>query len=311
MESNDHYYVSPGDTPTFIVRHEVGLSTEDIQEKLKQKKKTLGISLENLPKLPANLSSIAGLCRDLIGLTHFSEPDSPDLAGYLRCMARAIGADAARHAPGNEPIVVDLGHGPVELARAEPKPSSSARLSRVIDGYHAALSARDKVALDLLTQAPLQALYDLKPSIESKTFVLPHALGLQALMAKNAKGIELLIEALRGCNSQEIDPEIANLAMFVDSPAIELALRFSEREDVAAAKGVMTVDAALRRGLTYFRHYWRDFRPNGDDRHTDPHGFVALGLLGWASMRSDFGLQVGIRSDYLPRSIVEGRHIAA
>lgn len=253
---------------------------------------------------------------------------------YLICMGRAIGADGARFALGKDPIVVDvgMGRGPTEIARVEITESRTAesevrefsegelsvsveyfdlyrdeppRVGNIVDGYHAAIAARDRAALDLLGQAPLEALFAAKPYPAGKAVTLPYALGVRALLRQESGYERYFHEALEGCRS-ESDPEIRNYAMFLDAPSIDLALRLKLSDEEAAAQGIPTFDATLRKALTDHRHYYRDCRQNDDEpMHNDPDGFLALPLLAWASFRFDLGFPVSIRSDYLPQTIVE------
>jgi Immunity protein 49 len=87
----------------------------------------------------------------------------------------------------------------------------------------------------------------------------------------------------------------------------QAALNAAHAQSESHCVGLPRFDEALRNALILHRRYWRDFEPNpGERRANDPHGFIALGPLAWATLRHDRGLAVTITSDCLPRSVVEG-----
>ena len=57
------------------------------------------------------------------------------------------------------------------------------------------------------------------------------------------------------------------------------------------------------------RRFWHGIKQNPgepDMQQVDPENFIALGPLCHCCLRYDFGLPI-IRSDYLPRNVVEPR----
>jgi hypothetical protein len=172
-----------------------------------------------------NLTAFAAEAYRLAGLCHTVTPNSPDILVYLRLLARAIGADAARRAPGSAPVEVDLGKtGPIAVPRTDERPPALLRLRDVVDAYHAAFAAGDRLALALLASAPLDRVTAVPPQPEERVYTLPHAEGLQMLAQHVDGAIDMLLKAIRGCESPDMIPVARDAARLHASPEIELAL---------------------------------------------------------------------------------------
>jgi hypothetical protein len=296
------------DTAHFVARHDPGISHEALAERVRQGVAALEALREVLPKRSRSLRGFAREAHDLAGYFHLLEPDSPEVLLFLRLMARAIAADAARTIPGGGPVRVDLGKiGPIELPPHElPDPLPSLR--QIVYAYHAAFAAGDKPALALLADAPIELVVGAPPNAEERAYMLPHALGLQRLARGDIAGNQLLLDAIKGCESPSMVPVTRDYARFLVSPEIELALLHAQSDQESRSAGLPTFDEALRNALILHRRYWRDFEPNpGERQANDPQGFIALGPLAWATLRHDRGLAVTVTSDYLPRSVIESR----
>ena len=292
----------PQDTPAFVVRHDIRMSDKALIEQINEGIASLDSLRESLHERPRNLNEFAHYARRLAGQFHVVRPNAPEVLSFLRLMARAIGADAARHGPGDRPVQVDLGVlGPIEIPRTQRLPPQLLRLREVVDGYHAALAAGDKPALALLAEAPIERL----AGMQDRVHRLPHGLGLQMLLRGDGGGIQLLLSAINGCNSPELIQEIRDYAQFLVSPEIELALLHTKTDQQARAAGLPTFDESLRNALVLHRRYWRDFEPNpGERQYRNPYGFIALGPLAWATLRRNEGLRFDVASEYLPCSMV-------
>jgi hypothetical protein len=299
--------VTPEDSASFIARHDPGLSRAALIKQTHERIAEFDELRESLRERPRNLSIFAKEARRLAGLFLMVNPDGPEVSLFLRLLARAVGADAARRASGARPVQVDLGKlGPIDLPRTQEQPPVLLRLRHVVDGYHAALAVGDEPALALLAQAPMERLTRVPPTAEEQAYMLPHALGLQRLAQGVAGGNQLLLNALDGCESPEMIPAARDTARLLASPEIELALLHSQSDEEARSARLPTFDEALRNALVWHRQYWRDFEPNpGERQNKDPQGFIALGPLAWATLRRSRGFASGITSDYLPRSVIE------
>jgi hypothetical protein len=309
MDAALQVMVTDEDTASFIAGHDPGISRAALIRQTNNAIAEFDELRESLRERPRNLSNFAKEARRLAGLFHMVSPDAPEVSLFLRLLARAVGADAARRAPGDGPVQVDLGKlGPIDLPRTQERPPALLRLRQVVDGYHAAFAAGDKPALALLAQAPIAHLACVPPTAEEQAYLLPHALGLQRLAQRTAGGRELLLNAINGCESPQMIPAARDAARLLAAPEIELALLHTRSDEEARAARLPTFDEALRNGLVGHRQYWRDFEPNPGERQSkDPTGFIALGPLAFATLRRDRGVASGITSDYLPRSVIERR----
>jgi hypothetical protein len=294
--------ITANDTANSVARHDPGLSREALAEIARDRLTDLEVLRAVLLERSRSLAGFARETRWLAGYFHLLQPDAHEVAIFLRLMARAVAADAARTLPGAGPVRVDLGEtGPLELP---PHQEEAPDLRQIVDAFHAALAAGDRPALDLLAGLPLERLAQTPPAVEERAYGLSHARGLQTLVRGDIAGNDLLLDAIKGCGDTTMSKESRDYALFLVSPEIELALIHGN--DGSAGGGELSAfDAALRNALVLHRRYWTEF-----GEANDPKGFIALGPLAWATVRRDRGLAVAVTSDYLPRSVMESHRDA-
>jgi hypothetical protein len=299
------------DTADFVARHDPDIPRDELLEDIGERTSFLRALRESLVGRPGNLVSFANEARALAGLSHLATPDTPEIVSYLRMMARAIAAAAARAIPGGGPVRIDLdGLGPIELPPAQELPIPLLQPRYIVDAYHAAFAVGDEPALALLADAPIERLARTPPSAQDRAYLLPHALGLKRVARGDVAGNRLLMDTVKGWESPSLVPATRDYALFLVSPEAELALLHAQSDHEPRAAGLPTFNEALCKALVMHRRYWRDFEPNPGERVTrDPGGFIALGPLAWAAMRHYRGLPVGITSDYLPQSVIQSRRV--
>lgn len=289
------------DSADFVARHQPGRDRGALAAQAEERAGEVPRLRRSLAERPNNLVPLTEETLALAGLRQLLGPEDA-VPPLLRLGARAAMAAGAMVAPG-APLQVDLGPpgppGPVELPRGRERPTGLTP-RRLVQACHAALATRDRIALDLFAQVPVDRIARQPPAAEERSYGLAHAQGLQALLRGDTAGNQLLLQAIQGCNDTALAPPARDYAQFIVSPEIELALL---HRDPDAAQ----FDKALRNALVLHRRYWADLQANpGEAQDSDPAGFIALGPLAWAAMRHDQGLPVGIRSDYLPQGVVDG-----
>jgi hypothetical protein len=290
-----------GDSAGFVARHRPGRDRGALAAQAEDRADEIPMLRGSLAERPNNLVPLTEEALALAGLRQLLGPED-EVPALLRLGARAAMAAGATVAPGVS-LRVDLGPPgpptPIELPRGRERPTGLTP-RRLVEACHAALATRDRIALDLFAQVPVDRIARQPPVAEERIYGLAHAQGLQALLRGDAGGNQLLLQAIQGCNDSGLAPASRDYAQFIVSPEIELALL--HRDPDAAG-----FDQALRNALVLHRRYWAEIQANpGEAQDSDPAGFIALGPLAWAAMRHDQGLPVGIRSDYLPRGVVEG-----
>lgn len=287
-----------GDSAGFVARHQPGRDRGALAAQAEDRADEIPMLRGSLAGRPGNLVPLTEEALALAGLRQLLGPED-EVPSLLRLGARAAMAAGATVAPGIS-LRVDLGPpGPVELSRGRERPTGLTP-RRLVEACHAALATRDRIALDLFAQVPVDRVARQPPAPEERIYGLAQAQGLQALLRGDAAGNQLLLQAIQGCNNPGLAPAARDYAQFIVSPEIELALLHRDPD----AGGF---DQALRNALVLHRRYWAEIQANpGESQDSDPAGFIALGPLAWAAMRHDQGLPVGTRSDYLPRSVVEG-----
>lgn len=286
-----------GDSAGFVVRHRPGRDHGVLAAQAADRADEIPMLRGSLADRPGNLVPLAEEALALAGLRQLLGPED-EVPSLLRLGARAAIAAGATVAPGVS-LRVDLGPPPtpVELPRGRERPTGLTP-RRLVEACHAALATRDRIALDLFAQVPVDRIARQPPVAEERIYGLAHAQGLQALLRGDAAGNQLLLQAIQGCNDPGLAPAARDYAQFIVSPEIELALLHRDPDGF---------DQALRNALVLHRRYWAEIQADpGEAQDSDPAGFIALGPLAWAALRHDQGLPVGIRSDYLPRGVVEG-----
>lgn len=289
-----------GDSAGVVARHQPGRDLGALAEQAQDRAGEIPRLRRSLAARPGNLVPLTEEALALAGLRQLLGPED-EVPPLLRLGARAAMAAGATVTPAGAPLQVDLGPsgppGPVELPRGRERPTGLTP-RRLVQACHAALATRDRIALDLFAQVPVDRVARQPPAAEERIYGLAHVQGLQALLRGDAAGNQLLLQAIQGCNDPGLVPASRDYAQFIVSPEIELTLLHRDPDGF---------DQALRNALVLHRRYWAEIQPDpGESQDSDPAGFIALGLLAWAAMRHDQGLPVGIRSDYLPRGVVEG-----
>jgi hypothetical protein len=283
-----------------VARHQPGRDLGALAEQAQDRAGEIPRLRRSLAARPGNLVPLTEEALALAGLRQLLGPQD-EVPPLLRLGARAAMAAGATVTPAGAPLQVDLGPpgppGPVELPRGRERPTGLTP-RRLVQACHAALATRDRIALDLFAQVPVDRVARQPPAAEERIYGLAHVQGLQALLRGDAAGNQLLLQAIQGCNDPGLVPASRDYAQFIVSPEIELTLLHRDPDGF---------DQALRNALVLHRRYWAEIQANpGESRDSDPAGFIALGPLAWAALRHDQGLPVGIRSDYLPRGVVEG-----
>jgi len=341
----DGYFLrrkNAADTWDFIARHDPGMPRGELLDVLRR---SLDWEWESLPERPRNVRSLGTDALSFAALTQLLTPDAPEITEYLRMGARGIAAAAARYIPDGDPVRVELGRfgvielprvtdlatefttsrltiryveltdsGPIEYEPEPEPPHPDVALREIVYAYHAAFATNDKRALQLLDDVPMDLFADLQAQPAHRAYGLAHARGLQLVARGDGAGRKFLLEALNGWNDPGLDKEARAYALFLVGREIELAQRVGQSDEQYEKDGSksVTFDQALRNALLDHRFFWRDIEMNpGRSQAHEPDGFIALGPLAWAAMRYRVGLPVNVRSDYLPRSVIEGRGTAA
>jgi hypothetical protein len=289
------------DTAAFIARHGPRADLAGIRRLSELKRAAIGELISSVPERPLNLDSVIKTARALTGATHLLSPDNPQIARWLRLMARAGTAAVARCAAGGPLPPLDL-DGTVVEVRA-PGNMRHARLNDLHTGaMHAALATGDPVALGLLRQAPLDAVAAAL-GLQPGNWAFVQAQGLQALARGDRAAAGAPLEAaLREAVNVAGHTGVAGLSGVIlaeEVPVLELAL-------AALRPGPARFAAALREALVAHRQWWAAGQANpGIPQDQDPQGFVAIGPLCFAALRRAAGDPVAVASDYLPASIIE------
>jgi len=288
-----------GDSAGFVARHRPGRDRDALAAQAADRADEIPMLRDSLAGRPGNLMPLTEEALALAGLRQLLGPEDA-VPALLRLGARAAMAAGATVTSAGPSLRVDLGPpAAIELSRGRERPTGLTP-RRLVEACHAALATRDRIALDLFAQVPVDRIARQPPAPEERIYGLAHAQGLQALLRGDAAGNQLLLQAIQGCNDTALAPAARDYAQFIVSPEIELALL---HRDPDAAQ----FDKALRNALVLHRRYWSELQPNpGEAQDSDPAGFIAVGPLAWAAMRHDQGLPVGIRSDYLPQGVVDG-----
>jgi hypothetical protein len=299
------------DTAEFIARHAASWSTADGIDEISWRSEQLDTVRRRTDGDPNVLAYVAGHASNLVGLLHYTKPDTPELWRMLRIWARAVAADGVRLLKGAGPVTVDLGWGPQEFPAISPDPADRDRLLSlpdIVDACHAAIATRDWAIKGMLAQIDLDRI--VSPGITYSPHVKYHAQALQAFLRSDPSAESKLLDVMGRCLAKDIPEDFKPHTVLIESSSADVGVLAAVSDEMAAQKNIRTFGHALHRALTSHRTYWSEYEKPEEGRYDNPRGFFALGPLAWSAMRYDHGLPVNIGSDYLPRSIVEGRKLA-
>jgi hypothetical protein len=280
----------------FIPRHRVGWSKERAAEELAREVGFVAETIESLQRVPENMLSLAQDSLREAGLRHLAEPDSPDIVTSLRRAGRAALAACEMVSSGTGPVSVTLDDGvPILLDRI--RDNALVDVSHFIDGFYAALAARDKDTLLSLSRLDVQRLGE--PGVYSPEYRYHWARALQGFQLGATWTGKSLRAALEGAEPEAL-PFGAEYAAFIASIEMELM--------TATAADAGQFNAVLHRSLEGHQTFFGSIQPSpGEDLSEDPQGFIAFGPLAFAVCMADRGWPITVQSDYLPRRIILGQ----
>jgi len=270
-----------------ISRHAADI--DDIQSDCDYYARLLEKSLRNVHKSPVNLGTLAGNARSYAGYLSILNPSSREMYRALRIAAYSL-TGACK--------LASLPEGRYEIFAGEGEPvmlpsgvtSYSDGLSW-LQGFYLAAACREAHLNDSLAQIPVECLRQSSSRVDEYMYLQIEA--LQSFWKREADTPQRVIEAMKATDPEQIKVGTVDAALNLAVPEIDLLFRLLENDEA-------TFNQALVKALDWYKKHCGQ-----KELKNHPHGFLALGPLGLASIAYERGINIELESDYIPKYIVQ------
>lgn len=158
--------------------------------------------------------------------------------------------------------------------------------------FFAAMASRSHEALEILTNIPMDLLRRSTTKAPDWLYLYFEAFAAFARREPHAPDRELA--ALKAADPDLVDPAAADYALDVVSPCLALLYEVMTQNQAG-------FDAALLTALEGHKHYY-----GRGSQKRDILGQLALTPLALCVVARDAGMTIGVESDYIPRSVIDG-----
>lgn len=247
-------------------------------------------SLNNIHKSPANLGTLASNARCYAGYISILKPNSAELYRALRIAAYALTSvcELASLPEGNYEVFVGE-REPVMLPNSINSYSSGISW---LQGFYLASAVRESHLNDKLAEIPVSILK--QSSTRSDEYLYLQIEALQSFWKGEPDTPEKLIAAMQATEPEQVKVGTVDAALNFAVPEIDLLFRLLENDSTA-------FNEALIKAVKCHKKSW-----SKKSLKNNPHGFLAISLLGLASIAYDRGNSITVESDYIPKYIIEG-----
>jgi hypothetical protein len=168
--------------------------------------------------------------------------------------------------------------------------------------FYLASVCRERLLLDTLCQVPIDLLR--RSSTRAPEYWNLLAEALQVFWAPGDRDFYDLAHAAAVATTPS-DPNVSDHALYIGGPQTDLlwSLMTALPGSPDGQAGVERFNKSLGIALDYHRKYWDK---EEDNKVRDADGFLALPILGLASIAHDSEVPVEVESEYIPRALVEG-----
>jgi len=161
-----------------------------------------------------------------------------------------------------------------------------------LSGYCAALALRDRYALSIYGAVPLELLSSVLAPDEIHT--LDAAVAFRGYQMRNLQTPSLIAKALRSNDPATLPASRGDWVLDVSVPALGMLYRIVEGRE-----GAFNED--LDKALGIYNRYCA----RSPERSNDPSHMIALLPLALACRAYDIGIDIFVKSDYIPQFIIE------
>jgi hypothetical protein len=165
-----------------------------------------------------------------------------------------------------------------------------------LDALYLAMVFRDQKRIDFLTGVPIELLRSAGLRYDEYVYSLVRM--WQACWRSADDLIEVIVDAMRTTDPDQVVEGSPRVALQLDWPVIEAFYHFGLREEAE-------FNEALARALTLHGEFWT----KDDESEADPRGFVALGPLALACHAKDMGLPIDVASEFMPERLIAGSRL--
>ena len=268
------------------------LNRPHLQALVPQKGRLVEAVLAQAQRNQTRLNMLLMLSLDEAGCLLTTGADGAELRRALRTAAQCVAAAfALAQTPAGQDVEVVLGTQAVRYRRDQPLPAHNEH--RWLTGFFLATAVRDRRIQDLLCAVPAERIHD--PRGHAPAYMLPFVETLRALHLGSGAAAAQCADAQQQISQPTGDGEERRMAALLDGPTIELCRRIVHSD-------YNGFQATLIQALQFHGMYWSH---DAESRNA-PMGALALGPLAMACLAHDHGVDITVRSDYLPQRLIVG-----
>jgi len=273
-----------------IARHTCGLSYSRLDDEIEYFHERIARGPRKNPSKARTRAAAIGHGIELAGMLSIKDPADPGIVDALRVTSRA---GVALFAPlgAEADVEVEFWEGTVR-SLSPLKPSSSTHSAEWLKGCLAAIALRDQYALRIYAETPLEMTKEI--TSDAELYVLDIAVAVQAYQRGDQETPSLIAKALRSNDPDKLPPIYHDWVLDITVPMLAMLYRIVERREGA-------FNEELEKALVRHRHYYTQSK----DRSNDPSGMIALRPLALACLAYDAGIDIFVKSDYIPQVIIE------
>ena len=159
-------------------------------------------------------------------------------------------------------------------------------------GFFAAMASRSHEALEILANVPMDLLR--RSTTKAPDWLYLYYEAFAAFARREADAPDREVAALKAADPDRVEPALKDYVLDVVSTSLALLYEVMTRNQTG-------FDAALLAALKGHKHYYG----RGKQKH-DILGQLALTPLALCVVARDGGMTIGVESDSIPRSVIEG-----
>jgi hypothetical protein len=273
-----------------VARH--GYSTEGAEERNELLHRAAAEAIDELEENPRSLGHAFLLTSTEAESRCLLDPlaqYSPTWRAWVSAMQ--VGSALFASASASEGRVEARIAGKVRSVQAS-GPQSAAHAGNWVKSFWLAVICREQDRMTQLCQVPLSLLR--ASGAQFDEYVYAWIDTLQSYWLRRTGVSDKLVAAMNGTKPENAEVAGRELMLKILHPPIELFHRYL-RQDRSS------FDSALSEALNRHKEYWTA----DEDRASSSEGLVALGPLAMTSLAFDAGFPLQVRSDYLPKALLE------
>lgn len=175
-------------------------------------------------------------------------------------------------------------------------PTSGCRASNWVTALYLAMICRERPRSEELAAVPVAALR--ASGVPTDEFMFSWVRAWQTYWRQEPGFLDLVVETMKGLDPAVVQHVAPDAATHIYLPPVEMLLHLAQQDETA-------FNDTLAQALALHHRYW----VANDSAKAAPAGFIALGPLAVACLAQDAGMNVTVRSDYVPAHLLAGSRV--